>query len=568
MDSLVAGAFAGLVVDLTLYPIDTIKTRIQSKEGFWASGGVRNIYKGLSAVAIGSIPGGAAFFFAYDTTKTSLFRCLDPDYRPSKDVPTGVTAIAVQSVAASIGECAACCIRVPTEMVKQQLQAGKHHSARRALHCITNNVGPESENSGGTAAFFTTPLDVIKTRIMLQHHLSFRGIRHVVHDIASEPCRPNDIFGTPQKFFRGASARVFWISAGGSIFFSAYEFCKLCLLFVSLILDVALHLVMAYSLRSLLHYLLFSVLLLLLFFMKKFMLGAKASLGMAPKTEDPEYEKLNAAMRGLEDALNSYQAAARTIESAAKDMTLALAKMSKVFESFGDADGHTAGQKSAATAMVDLAGTAENHYLKTLRNALSPSNLKTMTDAIAEEKKLSGPRNSTMNDYDVYRDAVAKKEADYAKKNKPLSDSKLYEEEVAKRDANKVAFEEANKVYKEKCNEIIRNREKFVNETLTNFLTSTAMFLGNLEKDLVACSKKAKVVLLYIQIDVERTFSFIIFLFFIFSRKNSIRLAASVQAFRDRLIFLEAVKYFRKMQLFGHRDTRKKIGLLFDHFIF
>lgn len=61
---------AGLVVDLTLYPIDTIKTRIQSKNGFYGSGGFKQIYKGLSAVAIGSVPGGAAFFFTYDTVKT------------------------------------------------------------------------------------------------------------------------------------------------------------------------------------------------------------------------------------------------------------------------------------------------------------------------------------------------------------------------------------------------------------------------------------------------------------------------------------------------------------------
>lgn len=292
MDSLIAGAFAGIVVDLTLYPIDTIKTRIQAKEGFWASGGLRNIYKGLSAVAVGSVPGGAAFFFWYDSTKKLLFNAMDidPSQIDSTSRSTSLNVIAAQSVAASVGECAACCIRVPTEMVKQQLQAGKHHSPLVALHCITNKVDPETLKpgdrvsinvkginnlfrgmpimlmreipfsviqmslyegskrflhhnestrpyyysllpfcgafSGGIAAFFTTPLDVIKTRIMLQHHHSVRGIRHVIRDIALEPQRHNDKFGVLQKFFRGAPARVFWISAGGSIFFSTYEYCK------------------------------------------------------------------------------------------------------------------------------------------------------------------------------------------------------------------------------------------------------------------------------------------------------------------------------------------------------
>lgn len=31
---LISGAFAGLSVDLTLYPIDTIKTRLQSSQVF------------------------------------------------------------------------------------------------------------------------------------------------------------------------------------------------------------------------------------------------------------------------------------------------------------------------------------------------------------------------------------------------------------------------------------------------------------------------------------------------------------------------------------------------------
>ena len=37
--SLASGAAAGLSVDLLFYPIDTIKTRLQSELGFWRSGG-------------------------------------------------------------------------------------------------------------------------------------------------------------------------------------------------------------------------------------------------------------------------------------------------------------------------------------------------------------------------------------------------------------------------------------------------------------------------------------------------------------------------------------------------
>jgi solute carrier family 25 S-adenosylmethionine transporter 26 len=55
---MMAGAMAGTTVDLFFYPIDTLKTRLQSCEGFIASGGFKGVYKGLGSVAVGSAPGG------------------------------------------------------------------------------------------------------------------------------------------------------------------------------------------------------------------------------------------------------------------------------------------------------------------------------------------------------------------------------------------------------------------------------------------------------------------------------------------------------------------------------
>lgn len=67
--ALLAGAAAGLSVDLSLYPLDTIKTRLQSKEGFKAAGGFKHIYRGMSSIALGSAPGSALFFVIYNTSK-------------------------------------------------------------------------------------------------------------------------------------------------------------------------------------------------------------------------------------------------------------------------------------------------------------------------------------------------------------------------------------------------------------------------------------------------------------------------------------------------------------------
>lgn len=53
-----AGATAGLVVDVTLFPLDTLKTRLQSQYGFWRSGGFYGVYKGIGPTAVGSAPCG------------------------------------------------------------------------------------------------------------------------------------------------------------------------------------------------------------------------------------------------------------------------------------------------------------------------------------------------------------------------------------------------------------------------------------------------------------------------------------------------------------------------------
>jgi solute carrier family 25 S-adenosylmethionine transporter 26 len=66
--SLIAGGLAGTSVDVALFPIDTLKTRMQSPQGFIKAGGFRGIYNGLGAAAIGSAPGAALFFSSYEVS--------------------------------------------------------------------------------------------------------------------------------------------------------------------------------------------------------------------------------------------------------------------------------------------------------------------------------------------------------------------------------------------------------------------------------------------------------------------------------------------------------------------
>lgn len=57
-----AGGCAGMCVDLTLFPLDTIKTRLQSQQGFYKAGGFRGIYAGVPSAAVGSFPNGETRF--------------------------------------------------------------------------------------------------------------------------------------------------------------------------------------------------------------------------------------------------------------------------------------------------------------------------------------------------------------------------------------------------------------------------------------------------------------------------------------------------------------------------
>ena len=71
----------------------------------------------------------------------------------------------------------------------------------------------------GFAAAVTTPLDVIKTRIMLANG------KHSISDMVSTIIREEGW----STFLRGIGPRVLWISLGGFVFLGVYEKVKLTL---------------------------------------------------------------------------------------------------------------------------------------------------------------------------------------------------------------------------------------------------------------------------------------------------------------------------------------------------
>lgn len=132
---------------MALYPLDTLKTRLQSSQGFVASGGFQGVYRGLGSVVIGSAPSAALFFASYEHAKILLPRLV-----PALD-RTDAAAV-LHMISASLGEISACLVRVPTEVVKQRQQTAAY--GRIGTLAAVQRVVGESGVSGLYRGFGTT----------------------------------------------------------------------------------------------------------------------------------------------------------------------------------------------------------------------------------------------------------------------------------------------------------------------------------------------------------------------------------------------------------------------------
>ncbi|KAJ9177707.1 hypothetical protein P3X46_012896 [Hevea brasiliensis] len=253
-EGVIAGGTAGVVVETALYPIDTIKTRLQAAHG----GGkiiLKGLYSGLAGNLAGVLPASALFVGVYEPTKQKLLRMF----------PENLSAVA-HLTAGAIGGVAASLIRVPTEVVKQRMQTGQFASAPDAVRLIVSKEGfkglyagygsfllrdlpfdaiqfciyeqlrlgykvaarrelNDPENAiigafaGALTGAITTPLDVIKTRLMVQGSANqYNGIFDCVQTLVREE--------GPTALLKGIEPRVLWIGIGGSIFFGVLESTK------------------------------------------------------------------------------------------------------------------------------------------------------------------------------------------------------------------------------------------------------------------------------------------------------------------------------------------------------
>ncbi|ORY87968.1 mitochondrial carrier domain-containing protein [Protomyces lactucae-debilis] len=263
--SLMGGAFAAMAVDSLIFPLDTIKTRTQAQGGLKANGGYTGLYRGIGSVVACTVPSAALFFWSYEQCKAGLLNL-------------GSHGPANHLTASTLAEALSCAVLAPAEIVKQRAQvaSGQHaggggqHANQTSreilkeliqgrdmkglwqgyLGLLLRNVpvtaiqftlyeaakkaykhrqgkkklmawesGLCAGASGSIAAAVTTPLDVIKTKVMLNQ----KGDEQItMWKVAKDTVRQEGA----KALFKGLYLRIIWTSMGLSLYLGSYEAMK------------------------------------------------------------------------------------------------------------------------------------------------------------------------------------------------------------------------------------------------------------------------------------------------------------------------------------------------------
>ncbi|KAK8926444.1 hypothetical protein KSP39_PZI018545 [Platanthera zijinensis] len=265
-----AGSIAGLVEHTSMFPVDTLKTRMQTHSlpchpppglrrvllSVIRTDGFLGLYRGIGAMGLGAGPAHAAYFSIYEVSKRLLL---------TEDHPNNPAAHAAAGVLATVASDA---VFTPMDTVKQRLQMGSspykgvadcvrrvlkeegirafyasyrttvlmnapftavHFSTYEAAKRGLMEVSPESADderllmhatagaaAGALAAAVTTPLDVVKTQLQCQGvcgcaKFSSSSITDVIRAIVHRDGYAGLIRGwKPRMLFHAPAAAICW----------------------------------------------------------------------------------------------------------------------------------------------------------------------------------------------------------------------------------------------------------------------------------------------------------------------------------------------------------------------
>lgn len=194
---LAAGAMAGVMEHCVMYPVDCVKTRMQSlrphpnavyksigdalttmvkKEGLFTP------LRGMNVVAIGAGPAHALYFSTYEATKKFLNGNQDT-YNPVSHGLAGICATVFHDGAMN-----------PVEVIKQRMQMyGSPY--RSVLHCIRTVLHEE-----GFRAFYRS------YTTQLSMNIPFQSLHFTVYEYARETLNPSRGYDPKTHVIAGATA--------------------------------------------------------------------------------------------------------------------------------------------------------------------------------------------------------------------------------------------------------------------------------------------------------------------------------------------------------------------------
>ncbi|XP_048836115.1 mitoferrin-1 [Brienomyrus brachyistius] len=274
-----AGAVAGILEHTVMYPVDSVKTRMQSLQPdpkaqyrsvyealhrIIRTEGLLRPFRGLNITMLGAGPAHALYFACYERVKHIL----------SDVIQNGGNSHLANGVAGSVATVLHDAVMNPAEVVKQRMQMYNSpyrglldcvRSVKRAegmaafyrsystqlamnvpfqaVHFVTYEFMQERLNpqrcyqpashivsgaaAGAVSAAVTTPLDVCKTLLNTQEDtvLSSMSMRGHLSGMANAFRTVYRLGGLP-AFFKGVQARVIYQMPSTAIAWSVYEFFK------------------------------------------------------------------------------------------------------------------------------------------------------------------------------------------------------------------------------------------------------------------------------------------------------------------------------------------------------
>lgn len=274
-----AGAVAGVLEHTVMYPVDSVKTRMQSLQPdpnaqyrsvyealkrIIRTEGIFRPFRGLNITMLGAGPAHALYFACYEQVK-----------RPLSDViQNGRNSHVANGVAGSVATVLHDAVMNPAEVVKQRMQmynspyGGLWDCVRtvtrnegvgafyrsystqltmnipfQAVHFITYELMQEQLNpgrlyhpgthivsgavAGAVSAAVTTPLDVCKTLLNTQENVALNSMNISGHlSGMANTFRTVYKLGGMSAFFKGGQARVIYQMPSTAIAWSVYEFFK------------------------------------------------------------------------------------------------------------------------------------------------------------------------------------------------------------------------------------------------------------------------------------------------------------------------------------------------------